>query len=123
MPPDAPTPIGPAAGDVPTHPGTLNLQQRAAGENLRITNAYTESPEERQARLEREREDADHKRFKDRALFLVALALTVVVVGLSLYGVMAGGVRAEDRALAESALKLIVGGFVGFLMGRGMKDG
>lgn len=61
-------------------------------------------------------EDAQHRRWKDRILFVVAVLLVTATFVAALGAVFLG--TPEQREAAIPILTLIVGGFVGYLTGK-----
>ncbi len=64
-------------------------------------------------------EDAAHRRWKDRALFVVAVLLTIVLFVAALIAFFKG--TPDQRVWAGSSLTLILGALVGYLTGKNAK--
>ena len=77
-----------------------------------------ESPEETAARLRREEAQQAHDRWKDRVIFLVAIAMLIAITGYCLLALGIKGFDPDAKKFASVSLPAVIGGAVGFLFGR-----
>jgi hypothetical protein len=86
------------------------------------TVAPPETPAERAARIRRESDDADHRRWSERFILRVAAAILGVAFAGCLWITLNPGYPPERSKLAETVLTMIVSGCVsgyfGFLAGK-----
>lgn len=94
-----------------------NLLQGRASVEVR----ERETSEERASRLKREEEDAKVKRWKDLILFVIALLATVGIIGTTLWLIVDPNPGPDTKAWAMSIIAAIMGGFGGFVTGKGLK--
>ena len=86
-----------------TETGKVNLDAHVAPQELILRTPETP-------------EDAEHRRWKDRWTFVVAILITSILFFLAL-GTFLLGTPAQ-RAWAAPALTFMLGGFVGYLTGK-----
>lgn len=68
--------------------------------------------------IEREETKAERgvRLFKDVALFLVAIAFVVLIIGLCVNTLSSSGTTAEEKKWAMSVLSAAAGGIIGYLI-------
>lgn len=72
---------------------------------------------EQEARLAKDKADADHTRWKDKYLFIGCGAVGVVILGISAYLSWCGP-DADTKKWAQSVVTALVAGIVGYLAGK-----
>ena len=93
------------------------IRDNVTSESIKIRR---EDPEEMASRLRQQEADANLRRRRDAALFIVALVATVAILGACLWIVLNPSVGPETKEWARSITTLIIGGFVGYLTGRAL---
>jgi hypothetical protein len=86
------------------------------GLNIQVT--QPEHREQRQARLRQSETDARLRRWKDAVLFVVALLVMMLLMGVCLWALLNPHTSSEMKDWATHVIMLIIGGFVGFLTGK-----
>jgi hypothetical protein len=91
------------------------------GQTSLHVNELREAPEEREHRLREEEADARLKRWKEKILFISAIAFSAIVSGICIWVALSPSSSSDASAWARNILTLIIGGFVGFLTGKATK--
>ena len=105
-------------------PNQIDLNKLVEEQSYTATLAPPEHPDERAARLEREKEDARQQRHQNIVLFYVAVAAPSIVSLVCIGIIIAEAFRPSGAdpgpllQFATAILTAIVSGFIGYLTGR-----
>ncbi len=80
-----------------------------------------ENSQERDARLHNEAEDAKFKRWKDFGFSIITATGSICAVVFCLGQIADPAVSPENKAQAWSLITLVIGGYLGFITGKGTK--
>jgi len=97
-------------GHPPTNHGSIDLDAALRSGNLTLSIDPTEN-----------QEDAKYRRLREFILFVVAITIVVVALVLSTLFLYESSTSAEDKKWVQSLLTLIIGSFMGYLVGKKSK--
>ena len=101
--------------------GKIDLNDLANRSDHQLSIVPRESPAEREARLDIEKDNAAHKRRLDFALHIATFVVVGIALCLCVWAIVRTDSTAEDKRWASTLLTAMVTGFVGYVTGRSTK--
>jgi hypothetical protein len=101
--------------------GKLDLNDLADRPGYQLTLVPREEPAERETRLDLEKAEAEHRRWKDAILHVAAVIGIGLGFGLCVLVILREGSGSEGAKWAVPMLASIVAGIVGYLFGKSTK--
>lgn len=95
----------------------LDMNSAVSPGNLNVNISSPEDPLVRTARLEREKEDAVLRRYKERGVFNLSALGLIATFGVAV-GMLVSG-NPEQMKLGQTLITSILSGLLGFLAGKG----
>lgn len=99
----------------------LDLDDLAKRHNLRVEISPADDPLEEEFQRNQRELDARFQRWRDVVLFGVGIILTISVSSICLWIAISRNFSADEKKWATSALTLITGAILGYLIGKAAK--